>query len=165
LGDLVLKNKALKPNAVEKLTAANHHNGKDFWIITFNQTLVNYISYLLTEKGIDAYIGFTSGTGCAIENHDILSWETCLFGRTTGIENNNNNIINDDNNIYPISANDFIMVNSSENHDLIIYNCLGEEVLRIPSLYRQSLKIDINSFSTGVYLVWMCNGIKIFLKE
>lgn len=29
------------------------------------------------ENGTNAYVGFTSATGCAFENHDILSWYLC----------------------------------------------------------------------------------------
>ncbi|MDQ1265875.1 MAG: hypothetical protein QG635_1027, partial [Bacteroidota bacterium] len=40
--------------------------------------------------GIDAYIGITSSTGNAYENHDIMSWSYCSrqFSDTTSIEEN-----------------------------------------------------------------------------
>ncbi len=33
--------------------------------------------YLKLDRGYRAFVGFTSATGCAVENHDILSWSFC----------------------------------------------------------------------------------------
>jgi hypothetical protein len=53
LGDIVIKNMALRVPAAEKVTSISHANGKDFWIITHDWDNDAFYFYLLTSKGID----------------------------------------------------------------------------------------------------------------
>ena len=51
LGDLVVKNTTIKIDVLEKITAIEHCNGVDYWIIIHGYDN-DFYSYLLTEEGI-----------------------------------------------------------------------------------------------------------------
>ncbi|MCK9480917.1 MAG: T9SS type A sorting domain-containing protein [Bacteroidia bacterium] len=51
-GKVIVKNKLLLSATTEKLTAINHDNGKDIWIIAHGYTSNSYFSYLLTKEGL-----------------------------------------------------------------------------------------------------------------
>lgn len=51
-GRVILKNKLLLSPTTEKLTAINHANGKDIWVIAHGYTSNSYFSYLLTKEGL-----------------------------------------------------------------------------------------------------------------
>jgi gliding motility-associated-like protein len=52
-GDVVTKNVKLKSKACEKLTAVQHSNKKDIWVIVHDSAR-NYLSYLVTDSGVRA---------------------------------------------------------------------------------------------------------------
>jgi hypothetical protein len=52
LGDVVMKNMALRVPATEKVTSFSHNNGIDFWIVTHDWNNNSFFLYLLTSDGI-----------------------------------------------------------------------------------------------------------------
>jgi gliding motility-associated-like protein len=52
LGDIELKNSQLVTPTIEKITAVNHCNGKDVWVITHRGSSDEYYAYLVTSTGI-----------------------------------------------------------------------------------------------------------------
>lgn len=54
-GDVLMneKNIQLQTKITEKLTAVSHRNGKDFWIICHKWESDEFLSFLITEKGIE----------------------------------------------------------------------------------------------------------------
>ena len=67
LGDITQKNNRLVTPTTEKLSAAKHCNGKDFWIIT-HKAGSDFFAYLLTNNGINtspviSNVGGVSTTG------------------------------------------------------------------------------------------------------
>jgi hypothetical protein len=67
MGDITQKNNQLITPVTEKLSAARHCNGKDFWIIVHKATGagMEFYAYLLTSNGIN--------TSPAISNVDGVS--------------------------------------------------------------------------------------------
>lgn len=53
LGGLTTENELLLEFATEKITAIQHCNGSDWWIVTHEAGSNKYLSYLLTEEGLD----------------------------------------------------------------------------------------------------------------
>lgn len=51
-GNVVTKNVPLTKNATERLTAARHCNGTDYWILSHEKNSANFQAYLLTRNGI-----------------------------------------------------------------------------------------------------------------
>ncbi|MGV3599510.1 MAG: PKD domain-containing protein [Bacteroidota bacterium] len=52
-GDLKIKNVILNNRGGEKLTAVKHSNGKDFWIITHQNSNDSFLVYLVTGAGVN----------------------------------------------------------------------------------------------------------------
>lgn len=52
-GDVAIKPIQLDVKTSEKLTAAKHSNGQDFWIVSYDYTNTKYKSYLLTSAGLN----------------------------------------------------------------------------------------------------------------
>ena len=50
-GELILKNVILHPNSTEKISAVNHQNGKDIWVVGHEFGNNIFYSYLLTKNG------------------------------------------------------------------------------------------------------------------
>jgi gliding motility-associated-like protein len=50
-GDIVSKNILIKPSVCEKLTAVQHSNKKDIWVIA-HDSLDGYLAYLVTDSGV-----------------------------------------------------------------------------------------------------------------
>ncbi|WP_459213152.1 PKD domain-containing protein, partial [Aquimarina rhabdastrellae] len=109
LGDIVAgqKNILLHDGSSERLTAVQHINGKDIWMIAYSRDQRKYFTYLITETGLDpnaveSPIGMVlgrhtrgymkaspDGTKLAIA-HDAAGneFELLDFDRTTGIVSN-----------------------------------------------------------------------------
>ncbi len=66
LGDVTMKNVALRVPAAEKVTSQQHSNGVDYWIITHDWNSSDFYVYLLTENGIDGP-PVISNTGIALQ--------------------------------------------------------------------------------------------------
>ncbi len=54
LGNVVQKNLFLRGNTTEKVTAVNHSNGTDIWIVTHDYNSDAFVAYLLTSSGLSA---------------------------------------------------------------------------------------------------------------
>jgi hypothetical protein len=52
-GDLVYKNNFMIAPATEKLTAVRHNNGKDWWVIAHRWNSNAYMTFLVTENGVE----------------------------------------------------------------------------------------------------------------
>jgi hypothetical protein len=52
-GDLVFKNTFMIAPTTEKLTAVRHSNGKDWWVIAHRWNSNAYMSFLVSEEGVD----------------------------------------------------------------------------------------------------------------
>lgn len=53
MGSVTIKNVQLYPTSTEKLTAAKHCNGTDFWIITHELNSNNFKNYLFSSAGVN----------------------------------------------------------------------------------------------------------------
>jgi gliding motility-associated-like protein len=53
-GDVIQKNSMLRTPVCEKLTAVQHANKKDFWVIAHDWNSRDFVLYLVTENGISA---------------------------------------------------------------------------------------------------------------
>src|SRR5688572_26581568 len=53
LGDVTVKNTPMFTNSTEKVTAVNHANGTDIWIIGHEFNSNNFYSFLLTPAGVN----------------------------------------------------------------------------------------------------------------
>jgi len=62
LGDVVEKNKDLLPLAAEKLTAVNHANDTDVWVLAHGWNTNNFYAYLVTKNGV-AHLPVVSNVG------------------------------------------------------------------------------------------------------
>ena len=70
-GRVVVKNKLLLTPTTEKLTAINHANGRDIWVIVHGYTSNSYFSYLLTKTGL-VECSIESVTGNILEDIPVL---------------------------------------------------------------------------------------------
>jgi hypothetical protein len=52
-GDITIKNIHLENSVCEKLTAVNHANGQDIWVIAHLWKSNKFVAYLVTDKGIN----------------------------------------------------------------------------------------------------------------
>ncbi|NNC93973.1 MAG: T9SS type B sorting domain-containing protein [Chitinophagales bacterium] len=59
-GSVISKNIMLHSPVAEKITAAQHSNREDFWIIAHEWNSKNYLSFRLTENGIDTTLVLSS---------------------------------------------------------------------------------------------------------
>ncbi|WP_422349046.1 T9SS type B sorting domain-containing protein [Flagellimonas sp.] len=110
LGDVTAKNVHLYGPSLEKLTAVEHANGRDIWVITHDWGNADFLTYLVTPAGVNATpvvstVGFdmsgsldeTDAIGCikaspdgskvAISHRDTGS-ELLDFDTTTGVLSN-----------------------------------------------------------------------------
>ena len=49
-----IKNKLLTTPCTEKITAVQHANGSDFWVVTHGWNNANFLSYRITESGVSS---------------------------------------------------------------------------------------------------------------
>lgn len=69
LGEVVSKNTFLYSPSTEKLCAIRHFNGRDVWVITHELNSNRFVSYLVTNKGINTNPIFSiAGDSIFIEN-------------------------------------------------------------------------------------------------
>jgi archaellum component FlaG (FlaF/FlaG flagellin family) len=105
-GDVVEKNHFLFGQTVERITGTRHANGKDSWVVVHELYTNRFLSYLITEKGVDTvpvqsmvgsrYPGIVrpvigsmkiSEDGkkiAAVNCHSILGFDLYDFDNTTG---------------------------------------------------------------------------------
>lgn len=64
LGDITIKNEVLHPSSCEKVTAAMHCNGKDYWIVFHAWMSDMFYSFSLTSSGVGSMV--QSGVGITV---------------------------------------------------------------------------------------------------
>ncbi len=114
------------------------------------------------ESDLRAWVGFTSATGCAIEDHDILYWHFCPSVSDTLLSADEENP-EQLSLIYPNPTSDKIVVNTAQLHFPIryrIYNSLGKECL-VGDLERINT-IDVSALPVGVYYIELISGGKVY---
>ncbi|MBX3044741.1 MAG: T9SS type A sorting domain-containing protein [Candidatus Kapabacteria bacterium] len=124
----------------------------------YQEVMWNFQKYCITEEGKIWKI-FSSQTSPL--HNDIKTW---LKQNVSIAENNDlNEIIA----VYPNPANDFIMIDAIDtNDDVIIYNTLGIEQLRLnsPDATNGVHSINISALPAGTYIIRIGNQSKIFVK-
>lgn len=81
-----------------------------------------------------AYVGFTSSTGTATENHKINNWDLCLLGEDPDIQS------------------DVLLEEVNENiafDEIKLFDLLGREVLQLRSM--EDLNQNLNSLNSSIY--------------
>jgi len=121
-----------------------------------------------------AYVGFTAATGCAVENHDLLSWDLCTMSKTIS------DVAYDDSEVTDLSFD--IIPNPVQNEinikfyyigneliELELYNPLGQKIYQenIFVLPQQTYKIkfDVNNLPTGFYFCKVRNSKQSVVKK
>jgi hypothetical protein len=66
---VLTKNLTLHPNSSEKITAVNHSNGRDIWIVGHEYGNSKFFSYLLTKNGF-INCGLISNVGGSLESDE-----------------------------------------------------------------------------------------------
>ncbi|MFK5856549.1 MAG: PKD domain-containing protein, partial [Bacteroidota bacterium] len=112
LGSVITKNVFLHSNVTERITAVNHSNGTDIWVVTHERENDIFCSFLVTSAGVTPtpiisstgtvhnsgiyglnYVGYLKASpsgdfmACAI-NGDLEKFELFDFDNTTGILTN-----------------------------------------------------------------------------
>lgn len=125
--------------------------------------LSKYVSLI---NGAKAYVGITSATGDASQNHDIFNWQFCptvYDAPMNGVEDEMSSPL-----VTPNPATDRITINLPEdcrNHDktlIEIYDMLGKLVYSQNVLGGQSsndVVINTEGFTPGVYIVNINSGL------
>lgn len=117
------------------------------------------------ENGTHAYVGFTSATGCAYENHDILSWYLCPAkeGQTLDIIEKNNEDLKEFN--FDCSPNPFYekvnisyYIPSQSHLEIGVYDQLGREIYRLYNDMQSPGNHTINwlperNINSGLYII------------
>ena len=106
------------------------------------------------ETNLTSDVGMTMGIKTFItDRRNALITELFANGCLVGV--NENTTSNNQINVYPNPANDFVTIdfNSNQNENLIyIYNSLGQEMSRLNSSTTIE-KVDISKFPAGMYLI------------
>ena len=114
-----------------------------------------------------AYIGITSATGEASQNHDILYWDYCSeFVSDAGDDSQKNTETNSIINVYP-NPNNGIFNLSFKNYneyDLIISDVLGK-IIYTNKIKNENEKIDLSSQPKGIYIVKLISERNIFFRK
>jgi hypothetical protein len=104
-GEVIEKNVQLLSYTTEKLTAARHQNGTDYWILTHDLGNADYYAYLFNASGINTTpvisttgtvhfdeIGYMKvshgGKKIAVAVHSDFFFELCDFDNSTGLVSN-----------------------------------------------------------------------------
>ena len=117
-------------------------------------------------NGESAFIGFTSATGNATENHDILNWNICLFSDfiLTDTENDKGTGSEYYTNTYPNPAGNLLIIdcpaNDLKNFSITIINNLGIPVYNKILNNNGNSRFEINTteFPAGVYYYTLKSG-------
>ena len=133
----------------------------------------NFVLSDMLELNYDqnAWLGFTSATGCSYEIHDILYWDFCAYYPDKINDVNDKSSHNDTENKITISPNPVTEILSikTENiyNKLEIFTLLGECVLVeqtslfVPNSIR---KIDVSRLSPGIYFIKIGENVNKFVK-
>jgi hypothetical protein len=124
----------------------------------------NFINF---DEGGKAWVGFTSGTGIASEEHFIDSWKFCPF-EYYGIplKSEENVIAKNEWIIYPNPADDYIMINNyalkNELLNIDIFDIFGNTVYSQPKIFTDGIfRIETSNLPTGKYFVRIIQGEQV----
>lgn len=131
---------------------------KDPLIILKNLDISQLLNLIDGDK---AYLGFTSATGTAWQNHDLLSWYVCPIPQSPVEVKQNDNKQDDYIKIYPNPAYDLLEIkfNGAINHKvkLTLLDLFGREIFNFYndflSLGDNHLTFNIEKISSGFYLL------------
>ncbi len=132
--------------------------------------------YLSLDRGYRAFVGFTAATGCAVENHDIVSWSFCpeFPNPETSIEDNttdniNSKTINIKPNPFNSNCNISINLENDNNISLTIFDLMGNVVA---TLYNGMLTQGTHNFNwmpkardRGLYFIKLNDGTKQIIEK
>ncbi|QLH52838.1 MAG: hypothetical protein CH6_0213 [Candidatus Kapaibacterium sp.] len=159
-----------------KITYDNVNQRLSIWL----DTVENYTTPRLVVEGIDisselnldggegAYIGFTSATGNAYENHDLLAWSFCTksWKIYSDVEDNLNN------NKETIFVSKNIVVNSSQYQKVKIefFNIKGSLILyKEIDLFPGNNVIELSKFmkdiNHGLFIVLIKSNEKVIFAD
>ena len=128
------------------------------------------------QDGLKAFSGITSATGTSYENQDILEWTVCSSAINSMTDAAENTLIADDNDfgILPNPAESVISINLPQKYQISqikIYSVEGIEVYNsncsgtgMPVPYCETIKINVSSFTPGVYYVKVGDRVCKFVK-
>ncbi len=130
---------------------------------------IDLATYLNLEEGEYVYIGFTSGTGDAFEEHDILNWTIPCMNQLMDAEEYKFTPNPEQYSIFPNPAEEFIEIYVGAQGsvpDIRIFNVFGETVKNpTPTLSEgEGLRIDVSGLPSGVYFVRVGDKVMKFLK-
>lgn len=96
--------------------------------------------YLKLDRGYRAYVGFTAATGCAVQNHDILSWTFCPDFPNPATVIEENHITQDGSDLIQVIPNPFnlntkfgVNIYEPSKAELYIIDLLGNRISTIYS--------------------------------
>lgn len=92
-------------------------------------------SLLKLNDEAKAFIGLTAATGCAVENHDILSWSYCPVTGGSPTDVNDNNLKSDGVNIYPNPSKGDVNIEidlaNDKSVNLSVYDLIGNRIYQL----------------------------------
>lgn len=136
--------------------------GTSGWYCVYNGDFINegiWISNILDEYSI-MVCGYFGGEG---SEHYIT--ETNATNPVIGYGGESIAELNVSRTIYPNPAKDFIIVNTSDKENLVIYDMLGNKRMEIP-FAEQNHKINIQFLPSGLYILQYGNKkFQTFVKE
>lgn len=122
----------------------------------------NIKSYLSLINGTNAYVGFTSSTGSAFQNHKLHNWQFCPK-TPSGINSVPADELSDADIISPNPASNSVNITLPEGFgdfaDLEIFNAIGQKVYATKLLSSIS-NISLSELSEGLYFVVLKSGTK-----
>lgn len=89
--DPVFKNILLRDNMTEKMSAVQHCNGQDYWLISHERNNNNFLVYNITDSGINVN-PVVSSIG-AIHSYEIGQMKVSPDGRKLALANNTQRIV------------------------------------------------------------------------
>ncbi len=135
---------------------------------------IDFKKLLNLDRGYRAFVGFTSATGCAVENHQILSWSFCPNhpNPANGVyedKGNLSDILIVDPSVVTESARIRINLQTGMKAELIMIDLLGNKVAEIFNGSMTSDAIGIQwspeSISNGMYLLVLKFNDKIMTTK
>ena len=122
----------------------------------------NIKSYLSLINGTNAYVGFTSSTGSAFQNHKLHNWYFCPK-TPSGINNIPADELSDADIISPNPAGSSVNITLPEGFEdfaeLEIFNAIGQKVYAT-ELFSNNTNISVSELHDGLYFVVLKSGTK-----
>ena len=122
----------------------------------------NIKSYLSLINGTNAYVGFTSSTGSAFQNHKLHNWYFCPK-TPSGINNVPADELSEADIISPNPAGNSVNITLPEGFEdfaeLEIFNAIGQKVYAT-ELFSNNTNISVSELHDGLYFVVIKSGTK-----